>query len=833
MSAFHRIKPAEAEEKSSSPPVDPALRQYYDRHYLLENIPAKIIKNAWFTMAHLLMKPGARIVDVGCGNGMMSYAMAVLNPQIHITAIDRDKRQIAAAAKNYQRPNLSFQTGDMIGENGFEENSLDGIINAFVLHEIYSGSHYSERPVIRTLENQFALLKDEGFLFIHDYAMPPPDEYVLLEMPDEPGTGPDVVDLSEADLLVWYAEHARPREETGCQGFFLEEMPARFPGTRLFRLPYKWAYEFIIRKDYRDSMETDLHKEYAFFTPQEYRKNMRDLGARVLYTAPHHEESIVDQKFSGRLRLYDDEGRPLGAPPTSFVALAQKTGQGKSLRLTERRPARNKPRQMYLSAMRNNETGEIIDIVSRGLCLSEVLPYRITEDGTLNVFIHYAVPRAIANAVPRRGKELDGRGWSGHMIETISIEKHVLDRIGQDSRRDTILFARDHLALKPSEGALLEKGPVWYPAPDYIDERVETWFLEVDGRGDKPLSPKILCDEFSGFTSKGDIREFAAQEILDAINVGLIPNAGLEIQIMALFEKLGMKAETWAECPLQLNEIIPEERLDAATIKKRAKESTDGRFKKIRGTGGKLRAIQSVFVDEGLTTQGIGGLRSRNMEFVIADENTPNVAAILPLAKDAISGEVLVGTVSEHLPIPQRYGGNGLTMRVPTLPLPAEVTHMEHARQYIAEKFGVPLDHVAKMGEAYFCHIGITPQRIFPFVMTPKTGKIRTPFGGPVEFSPISLMRYTSIVLDFNEEYSLPLQTLDKFLKVHKFFEMDTVMGSWSMGQRYQEAPEPGAKTAGHLSHVPSWSAAERLSDEQDNKNMPSKPAAERKLDPR
>src|SRR5690606_18341862 len=99
------------------------------------------------------------------------------------------------------------------------------------------------------------LLKNEGLMLIRDYALPQRGEYVLLEMPDTISRGKDIKSMSEADLLVWYSERARPKDDPGCHGFFLEELPPRFPQTRLFRLPYKWAYEFITRKDNRTMFE--------------------------------------------------------------------------------------------------------------------------------------------------------------------------------------------------------------------------------------------------------------------------------------------------------------------------------------------------------------------------------------------------------------------------------------------------------------------------------------------------------------------------------------------------------------------------------------------------
>ncbi|MBU0800822.1 MAG: class I SAM-dependent methyltransferase, partial [Alphaproteobacteria bacterium] len=396
-------------------PLAKVLEAYYEKHPLLRDLPASVIRDAWFTTAHMLLRPGARVADMGCYNGMMTYAMAALNPAIEFIGVDSSKKFIAKAQEKYDLPNLSYQVGNIARQAGFKEEELDAIINSFTLHEIFSDARYDDRPVVHALENQFTLLKPEGVMFIRDYAMPERGEYILMEMPDAPSYGDTLDKLSEADLLVWYSEHARPKEDPGCHGFFLEELPPRFPQTRLFRLPAKWAYEFIMRKDNREDWEDELPKEYTFFTQHEYRKNLRALGARVLYTTPHWDDNFIRNSFTGRFRLLDDDLTVLGPPPTSFIAVAQKMSERVSLRLHERRPSQKPLGTVRVSAMRNDMDGRLIDVVNRDVDLTEIVPYRVTGEGRLHVFVHEGLPRGIVNAVPRQGRNIDEKGWSGHM----------------------------------------------------------------------------------------------------------------------------------------------------------------------------------------------------------------------------------------------------------------------------------------------------------------------------------------------------------------------------------------------------------------------------------
>lgn len=59
-----------------------------------------------------------------------------------------------------------------------------------------------------------------------------------------------------------------------------------------------------------------------------------------------------------------------------------------------------------------------------------------------------------------------------------------------------------------------------------------------------------------------------------------------------------------------------------------------------------------------------------------------------------------------------------MMVTLPSFPLPKDVTDIDAARYFVAEQFKVKPEFVARMGESYFTHIGLTPHRIYPFVVT-------------------------------------------------------------------------------------------------------------------
>ena len=692
-----------------------------DRAELLKDIPPHIVKKAWFVMSHALLDSGSKILDVGCNTAEMTYTMAVLNPEFEYVGIDINQALIKEAATKFKLPNLKFQVGNIFTD--LKENTYDLIINSFFLHEVYSASFYNDRQIQLALEKQYKALKDRGTLIIRDYINPTPGEYVQLEFTDKNNSGDTFETMSEADLLIWFADHARAKggdENLSDSGFFLEELPPNYPQTRLFRIPAKWSYEFILRKDNRDKMRQELSKEYAFYTEQEFRKHLRGLGARVAYTAPHWDEGFIKTRYTGAMRLYKEDGTKLGPPPTNYILVARKVAENTSQLVMERRTSRARTGSVYIRSVRDEKSGAITDIICRDIEISEVLPFRVTPENKLKIYLHEDVPRGLVNSVPRSGVNLDGRKWSGHMIEAIGVSANDMSKLKESDNSELQKFSIQHIGIRPSIDAKLLEGGGFYPDPNQIDERIVTYYFRVENF-QKQFPVKESIKDIEGFSSRGVIREFDAQEILNAIAVGFIPTSRLEVQILGLFQMLGIKSEVWSDSPIQLSEIPIEDTVKINDILKQY-SLTDDRFKPVRGSAGNIRLVQSVFVDEGRDQGGgMSGLAARDLEFAVPEIGTINTAVVLPLVKN-LNGEVMAGVVTQYMPVPQRYNGTGQTLTLPSFPLPKEVTDMEAAKFYIAEQFKVKPEHVARMGESYFTHIGVTPHRIYPFVVTDMRG---------------------------------------------------------------------------------------------------------------
>lgn len=765
----------DAKDFTSTLPASEFLESYYQRHEELRDMPPAVIRRAWFTMAHLTLNDDAKILDIGCGEGAITFSMAALNPKLNYIGLCQSSRLLRRAQRKYDLPNLTFIKGDISDQQQFANNTYDAVINGFTLHEIYTANGLNELPVIEHLEHSYRILKPHGRMFIHAYAAASPNEYVQIELPvirtdTEKNADTPVDQMSSAELLLWYSEHARPNSSGGYDGFFIEELPAQYANTRLFRLPYKWAYEYILRKYDVISFEQNIDKQFTFFTHHEFRKHLRALGCRLSYSAPYFNEQIIKKQYEGKFRLYDQNGERLSYPETSFVAVIQKIEEGRSLQLHERRASKEAPTELTIHPTRNKETGKIYDIVSRGIEYTDIIPYRLDKNGELYVYIYENAPRGICRTVPRDSIPIDGKIWSGHLTEAISIPTEDIVSIQNEEYEPIVDFFDEQLGMYINETTEFTPGPSYLPAPDFIDERVHTLYLSIPKQQSPIIRPKHLHGDLGGFSSTGYYSEIRAQSIMNALAVGFIPNARLEMQLQHLYTILNLKYESWSECPLKLELRTPENITSAKELLELF-DKEDARFEKSETKSGDTLTLKSTFVDEGFIDGGIKGISSKDMEFALQQDKTTNIAVVLPLTRNTKSQEVMMGIVTEFLPVPQRYKKSGMCISAPSYKLPNDIQDMEEAKIFIAKDFKVTSDKVSPLGPSYFCHVGVSPIRIFPFaVAAAKAGD--TPFGGPVQFIPTAELYEILRLFDRNLYFS-GLSTLMGMYKAALFAQYD------------------------------------------------------------
>jgi cyclopropane fatty-acyl-phospholipid synthase-like methyltransferase len=77
------------------------------------------------------LKPGERVLDIGCGNGFLSYDMATQVPGVKVVGIELSEANVRFACEHYQHPDLQFIHGDalkLLPKESFDVVTLSNVL---------------------------------------------------------------------------------------------------------------------------------------------------------------------------------------------------------------------------------------------------------------------------------------------------------------------------------------------------------------------------------------------------------------------------------------------------------------------------------------------------------------------------------------------------------------------------------------------------------------------------------------------------------------------------------------------------------------------------------
>ena len=119
--------------------------------------------------SYVSVPEGGKILDVGCGSGALSIAVAKGNPGAKVTGVDRWGKEYASFSKNLCESNaqaegvsnVEFVKGDAVHLN-FQNETFDAVTSNYVYHNIPS----KDRQAI--LLETLRVLKPGGTFAIHD-----------------------------------------------------------------------------------------------------------------------------------------------------------------------------------------------------------------------------------------------------------------------------------------------------------------------------------------------------------------------------------------------------------------------------------------------------------------------------------------------------------------------------------------------------------------------------------------------------------------------------------------------------------------------------------------
>lgn len=716
--------------------------EHQDGEALLAEMDKTIPQKVAVCAAHMILQDGSTVLDAGCANGMATAYFALKNPRVHVIGVDYDPDYIAAArAKFGHIANLQFKEADL-RQLDLGGHKLDAILNLSILHEPYSYSGYRADTVEDIIAAELKNLKDGGIVINRDFMLPDqPEQMVYMALPDEgPQVSEDLTALSAAAFFKLYAQeamrYASGDDSDHIKGFYYEDVTDSInkddahekedipTGWRVFAVERQFAWEFIWRMHYRKRFYNEAEEKYAFWTHQQHRAIPESLGARVVYSAPYENPWIMENWYKPHVRLFDANMQALPLPPSNFISVLQKKTEDGATLFREHQSAAAAPSYLKRVSYRNRHNGFVYDLAQRpGGDVVDVLAYGF-EKGELVVLAKDGYPRPLTNIRNHiASPEIDGKKWSGHMIEPMAAAHSNGD---VNKAVTSVLCDRAGLSsaiIKPESMSDMH----YYPAAADLNERVHAVSIELEHL---PAAPMPLMGGFSGFQTEGICRRFNAQSLLQAAQAGMLPEARLETNIYAIMRHKGITPQSWIGAAIpklhahadinatSFDEILQRERLFKV-------------FEKAAAPANWLQIKRSMFHEVARQQGREVKLAAQELEYVTPPHGlSTNSVMVVPLIKDEQTGEILIGLQkitplqSQFAALQEREGYSGLAC-LKGYRLPPEMDHIQKVTPWLAKKLEVEDGNISRLGEGYFPSLGITPARVFPFVVTQMSAPLK------------------------------------------------------------------------------------------------------------
>jgi ubiquinone/menaquinone biosynthesis C-methylase UbiE/protein-S-isoprenylcysteine O-methyltransferase Ste14 len=166
-----RVRPPDSTPPADSPDALPTRGRVlvkaaaiYDAVQPLVTLGQEASLNRWVA-EQIAVPAGARILDVGCGTGLLTAQIAARHPEVQVIGIDASRPMIAQATRKRETANCRFQQA--LGEElPFADAGFELVTSALFFH------HVDRELKLRALEEIARVLKPGGVLLVADMDRP-------------------------------------------------------------------------------------------------------------------------------------------------------------------------------------------------------------------------------------------------------------------------------------------------------------------------------------------------------------------------------------------------------------------------------------------------------------------------------------------------------------------------------------------------------------------------------------------------------------------------------------------------------------------------------------
>lgn len=82
------------------------------------------------------------VLDLGCGNGSLSYSIATNRPGAKITAIDFNTKNLEIAKRDFSHPNILYLRNNILDKDFLSEQHFDNVVLSNILEHLSDRNHF-------------------------------------------------------------------------------------------------------------------------------------------------------------------------------------------------------------------------------------------------------------------------------------------------------------------------------------------------------------------------------------------------------------------------------------------------------------------------------------------------------------------------------------------------------------------------------------------------------------------------------------------------------------------------------------------------------------------
>lgn len=251
---------------------------------------------------------GGEILDLGAGTGALAARQAHRHPHARVIGVDAAPAMVTRSRRRHGGyRNLHLRTGDA---SEVHSRSAACVILCSVLHEVYSYAGDSMAAVRAVLAACWKSLLPGGRLIVRDFVKPldAARPALLCHQRHDIVPGHDFLSFSRA--------FGRP---------VLVRSVRASPATMVYETDAVSAHEYLLRKDYHEMWDAELHEHYAFWTMADARALVRAAGFAIVHSELLHSRWAIESAFRGKVELRDpDTWQPIRPSPAQLLLVAEK-----------------------------------------------------------------------------------------------------------------------------------------------------------------------------------------------------------------------------------------------------------------------------------------------------------------------------------------------------------------------------------------------------------------------------------------------------------------------------------------------------------------------------